>query len=96
MKRHEKLQKHQNLINQQNQTLNQQNLEQEATKSSQCDNCNADLIEDYRNCDCRKCEDWGGCKEISGYYFLKCPSCSNEYQKTKIIKWESDIRHGII
>jgi len=63
---------------------------------STCSYCNIDLIEDYKVCDCRLCEDWGGCKTISGYYYLKCPKCFRDYKKTKIIKWESDIRHGII
>ncbi len=58
-----------------------------------CNVCSFELVEDYKNCECRLCEDWGGCKDMVGYYFLKCPECKIEYATTKINRWEVDLKH---
>ena len=60
-----------------------------------CDSCNVELTENYRKCDCRRCEDWGGCKEINGYYYLMCPTCNKDFGTIKTDHWESDYRHGV-
>ena len=40
-----------------------------------CDSCNVELTESYRKCECRLCEDWGGCKEMNGYYSNRWLTC---------------------
>ena len=57
-----------------------------------CNYCNVKLIEEYKMYDCHLCEDWGGCKKLDGYYYLKCPKCRRDYEKTKIIEWNSSGR----
>ena len=41
--------------------------------------CNVELTEIYKKCECRRCEDWGGCKHINGYYFSICPKCDKDF-----------------
>ena len=60
-----------------------------------CNICNVELIKEYKKCECRLCEDWGGCKSIEGYYFLKCLGCNKEFELIKTIKWEPDLKRGI-
>ena len=100
LSRHLKTAKHTELLKKQEETKQQQ--QQESTKSElpeinrkKCDSCDVELIENYKKCECRKCEDWGGCKDVNGYYYLACPQCKKDFEITKTDYWERSYRHGM-
>jgi hypothetical protein len=86
LSRHIKTVKHSDLLKAKNEI-------KESKKN--CDSCNVELTESYRKCECRLCEDWGGCKEINGYYYLMCPTCNKDFGTVKTDYWKSDFKHGI-
>ena len=88
LSQHKKTIKHSELLK----TKNTQK-ENEQTKFSMC--CNVELTEIYKKCECRRCEDWGGCKHINGYYFSICPKCDKDFGIVKTVYWEPDIGHGV-
>lgn len=51
-----------------------------------CNICDGELFEQFKKCECRLCEDWGGCKNILGYSFLLCSGCNIETEMTTILK----------
>jgi hypothetical protein len=62
-------------------------IEKENDQISCCKKCNIELIQETKNCECQKCENWGGCG-ISYYYILRCPNChsyvnTNKYEVVK-------------
>ena len=71
LSRHLKTAKHAELLKK-NEVIKQQHITErikpelrEPDKvNKNCDVCNIELIENYKNCECRRCEDWGGCKYI--------------------------------
>ena len=88
LSRHKKTIKHSELLK----TKNTQKAE-DPNKFSMC--CNVELTEIYKKCECRRCEDWGGCKHINGYYFSICPKCDKDFGIIKTVYWDPDIGHGI-
>jgi hypothetical protein len=92
--RHMKTAKHTELLNAKNGTKQQQEKEQKK-ETKTCNSCNVDLIENYKPCECRRCEDWGGCKYINGYYFLMCPKCKKDFGTIKTDNWESSYKRGM-
>jgi hypothetical protein len=88
LSQHKKTIKHSELLK----TKNTQKAE-DPNKFSMC--CNVELTEIYKKCECRRCEDWGGCKHINGYYFSICPKCDKDFGIIKTVYWEPDIGHGV-
>ena len=97
--RHFKTAKHAELLKKQKETKQQheESIKNELPELNikKCNSCNVELIENYKKCECRKCEDWGGCKDINGYYYLVCPQCKKDFETTKTDYWEPSYRHGV-
>ena len=94
--KHVELLKQKEVIKQQHTTeLIKPELPEQDKVNKNCDVCNIELIENYRNCECRRCEDWGGCKYINGYYYLMCQKCKKDFGTIKTDYWESSYRHGL-
>jgi hypothetical protein len=51
-----------------------QSINNNLEETKKCDKCNIELVHETKDCECHKCENWGGC-EISHYYILRCPKC---------------------
>ncbi len=90
LSKHKKTVKHSDLLKTKNET--QQKAEE---PNKICMACNVELKESYKMCECRRCEDWGGCKYIKGYYFLICSKCNKDFGIIKTDYWEPDIKHGL-
>ena len=100
LSRHLKTAKHAELLKKQKETKQQHDKESIKNELPEldikkCNSCNVELIENYRKCECRKCEDWGGCKDMNGYYYLVCPQCKKDFETTKTDYWEPSYRHGV-
>ena len=96
--RHLKTAKHAELLKQkETKQKHEESIKNELSELNikKCNSCNVELIENYKKCECRKCEDWGGCKDINGYYYLVCPQCKKDFETTKTDYWEPSYRHGV-
>ncbi len=75
--------KHAELLN--TKIIKQQQEKEEKGLNKYCNSCNVESIEIYKKCECRRGEDWGGYKYISGYFYCMYPKCEKDFGTIKLI-----------